>query len=62
MSRAMPTRRSFLARSAGAAAAAQTAASYAQTLGANDRVGVGVIGLGNISRGHLAEFTEQGWM
>ena len=27
------------------------------SLGANDVVGIGVIGLGNISRGHLAEFT-----
>ena len=36
-----------------------TAASYSRILGANDVVGIGVIGLGNISRGHLAEYTER---
>ena len=39
--------------------AAATAASYNRILGANESVGIGVIGLGNISRGHLEEFTER---
>ncbi len=40
------------------AAFAVAAASYGRILGANDVVGIGIIGLGNISRGHLAEFTQ----
>ena len=39
------------------AALAMAAASYGRIRGANDVIGIGVIGLGNISRGHLAEFT-----
>ena len=49
------SRRSFGAR----ALTAATAASYNRILGANDVIGVGVIGLGNISRGHLAEYTQR---
>lgn len=36
-----------------AAGVAITAASSQRILGANDRIGIGIIGLGNISRGHL---------
>src|ERR1700678_4493131 len=39
-------RRRFLYGSAAASAAAMSARSYGRILGANDRVGVGVIGLG----------------
>lgn len=49
------TRRNFGTR----AAIGVAAASYGRILGANDVIGIGVIGLGNISRGHLAEFTER---
>lgn len=49
------TRRDLIRYSALAA----TAASYSRILGANDVVGIGIIGLGNISRGHLAEYTER---
>jgi len=49
------TRRDLIRYSALAA----TAASYSRILGANDVVGIGVIGLGNISRGHVQEFTER---
>ena len=41
------------------AAVAAAAASYSRIRGANDTVGIGVIGLGNISRGHLREFTDR---
>ena len=50
-----PTRRDLFRYTAVAA----TAASYGRILGANDVIGIGVIGLGNISRGHLQEFTER---
>ena len=43
--------------SASRAAFAVAAASYGRIRGANDVIGIGVIGLGNISRGHLAAFT-----
>ena len=49
------TRRAFTTR----AAIAASAASYARIRGANDSIGIGVIGLGNISRGHLQEFTQR---
>ena len=49
------TRRAFTTR----AAIAATAASYARIRGANESIGIGVIGLGNISRGHLQEFTQR---
>ena len=48
------TRRGF----AGRAAIAATAASYSRIGGANDTIGIGVIGLGNISRGHLMEYSS----
>lgn len=51
------TRRTLGARIAATAGAAAT--SYRRVLGANDRIGVGVIGLGNISRGHLAVFSAR---
>lgn len=41
------------------AAIAAAAASYDRILGANDAIGLGIIGLGNISRGHIQEFTER---
>ena len=41
------------------AAAAAAAASYSRILGANDSIGIGVIGLGNISRGHLREYSQR---
>ncbi|MEZ5367084.1 MAG: hypothetical protein R2748_33295 [Bryobacterales bacterium] len=40
-------------------ALAASAASYSRIRGANDVIGIGVIGLGNISRGHLREFGER---
>ena len=40
-------------------ALAATAASYSRIRGANDVLGIGIIGLGNISRGHVQEFTER---
>ena len=49
------TRRRFTGR----AAIAATAASYSRIRGANDTIGIGVIGLGNISGGHLKEFAER---
>ncbi len=49
------TRRNFATR----AAITATAASYARIKGANDAIGIGIIGLGNISRGHLKEYTER---
>ncbi len=55
----METRRRFVKKTAAIVAAAQTAASYSRILGANDVAGIGVIGLGNISRGHLQEFSER---
>jgi len=50
-----PTRRDFvktLALGAGTALAT-SAKSYARTPGANDRLGIGMIGLGQMARGHL---------
>ena len=46
-------RRHFLAASAGAAVLSQSAASYARVRGANDRLGVSVIGAGGMGSGHL---------
>jgi predicted dehydrogenase len=46
-----PTRREFLGR-----VTALSAASYTRVLGANDRVGIGIIGYGLISKTHI-----QGW-
>ena len=45
------TRREFLGA---AGAAVMTAASYRRVLGANDRVGLGVIGFGLIGKQHIA--------
>src|SRR5438874_820427 len=47
-----PTRRSFLS------AAALTAASYGRVLGANDRVGVGLVGFGLIGKRHALTYKE----
>jgi predicted dehydrogenase len=44
------TRRAFLG------AAAMTAASYNRVLGANDRIGIGLIGFGLIGKQHMADF------
>ena len=41
------------------AAIAAAAASYDRILGANDAIGLGIIGLGNISRGHIQEYSER---
>ena len=54
----IPPMGTYTRRDAGSRAAfAVAAASYGRIRGANDVIGIGVIGLGNISRGHLAEFT-----
>ncbi len=51
---ASPNRRDFVKTLAlGAAALAPAAKSYARTVGANDRIGIGMIGLGRMARGHL---------
>jgi len=50
------SRRAFVR---GGAATVLTAASYARTLGANDRVGVGVIGYGLIGKRHVLDFRDQ---
>ena len=49
-------RRSFLR--AASAASALTAASYARVAGANDRVGVGVVGYGLIGKTHVGTFRK----
>ena len=48
-----PTRRDFLkaASVAGSAAVAMSAKSYARVVGANDRIGLGMIGCGDRGRG-----------
>ena len=48
-------RRSFLQTTS---AVALTAASYARVRGANERVGVGVIGYGLIAKTHVATFRK----
>ncbi len=48
------TRRAFL----GAAGAAMTAASYRRVLGANDRIGIGVVGFGLIGKQHIADLKK----
>jgi len=57
MSSALLDRRSFL-RGAGSTAAAFTAASYSRVLGANDRVGLGVIGPGDRGRFVMSLFQK----
>jgi hypothetical protein len=54
-----PTRRAFLATS-GAAGAAALAAPAAHALGANDRLSVGVIGIGNRGRTIATEAIKNG--
>ena len=53
----MPTRRSFLKQAAGASVAvsamSSSAASYARIIGANDRLGVGVVGLGRRLKAYI---------
>jgi predicted dehydrogenase len=49
-------RRSFL--QAAASATALTAASYSRVLGANERVGIGIIGYGLIAKTHMATFRK----
>jgi predicted dehydrogenase len=53
----MPTRRAFLKTVAAASVA--TAASNRRVLGANDRVRVGVIGIGLIGKRHLLDFQAE---
>jgi predicted dehydrogenase len=59
----VPCRRSFLTRRAfiqtSSAAVAWTAASWNRVRGANDRIGVGVIGFGLIGRIHTRNFKAQ---
>ena len=43
----------------GAAAAALSAASYRRVLGANERIGLGLIGFGLIGKRHLLDFKDQ---
>ena len=50
-----PTRREFLGVAGGAVL---TAASYRRILGANDRVGIGVIGFGLIGKQHVAGYQD----
>ena len=55
------SRRNFLKTSAGFAAAASaarptSAASYRRILGANDRIHMGIIGVGGMGTGHLHAF------
>jgi predicted dehydrogenase len=47
------SRRTFLAAGAAAAITTWTAKSYARVLGANDRIGVGFIGVGGMGSGHV---------
>ena len=49
------TRRVFLSA---ASAAAMTAASYVRVLGANDRIGIGVIGFGLIGKQHITDLKK----
>ena len=49
------TRRVFLGA---AGAAVMTAASYVRVLGANDRIGIGVIGFGLIGKQHITDFKK----
>jgi predicted dehydrogenase len=56
MSHPIADRRAFLRTAS--ASAALTAASYARVSGANDRVGVGVIGYGLIAKTHVATFRK----
>ena len=51
------TRRTFI--KAGTAAAALSAASWNRVLGANERVGIGVIGFGLVGRIHTRNFKAQ---
>src|SRR6266545_8062035 len=51
------TRRSFI--KAGTAAAALTAASWSRVVGANERVGIGVIGFGLVGRIHTRNLKAQ---
>src|SRR5512139_675814 len=50
-----PTRREFLAT---AGAGVMTAASYRRVLGANDRVGIGVVGFGLVGKQHVADLKK----
>ena len=50
-----PTRREFLSI---AGAGVMTAASYRRVLGANDRVGIGVVGFGLIGKQHVADLKK----
>ena len=50
-----PNRREFLGA---AGAAVMTAASYRRVLGANDRVGIGVIGFGLIGKQHIVDLKK----
>ena len=54
------SRRRFMKSSAGATAATWlSAASYRKVLGANERVRVGLIGIGLIGKRHLLDFMAQ---
>ena len=53
------TRRSFVGAAGATAAAAVSASVYGNAFGANERIGVGVIGFGLIGRIHLRNFKAQ---
>ncbi|NIP16735.1 MAG: gfo/Idh/MocA family oxidoreductase, partial [Xanthomonadales bacterium] len=59
----MSTRRSFIKQAAGASLAVtamtSSAASYARILGANDRLGVGVIGLGRRLKAYIPPVADK---
>ncbi len=54
--RSLSNRRSFLRQAS--CATALTALSYSRVLGANERVGIGVIGYGLIAKTHVATFRK----
>jgi predicted dehydrogenase len=54
------SRRNFVkALAVGTAALAPSARSYARTAGANERLGIGMIGMGRMGRGHLENLLEE---
>ena len=57
-----PSRRDFvktLAAGTAGVALSTPAASYARIIGANERIGVGMIGMGRMARGHLGALLDQ---
>ncbi|MBI1357573.1 MAG: gfo/Idh/MocA family oxidoreductase [Acidobacteria bacterium] len=54
----MPIERRQFLKTAGSGLAALTAAQYSRVLGANDRVGVAVVGVGGRGKSHIAAFAK----